>query len=950
MPALRRAAPAAAIRFEASLARAVRYVARARANVAPRRPRTTPPRPRAPPWKPRNVSSCASTAHGTNATTARTSPITRISPCPASSPIRKPAPQFTNASIYYDVGVGTGLLDGITGGGFGIGLEDNVREAYNWLVEHFNDSGSEGTYTSDEIFVFGFSRGAYTARSLVGFIGRCGLLRRGSPISVNELWQAYCELGRLYEERRSAWDHVPSGALPFRERNELSPDPWKEQKSVPNLSDKEKLLVTWSRRVRITFLGVYDTVGAMGVDALAIPGIRSRVAMHHNMRPTSLIQKCRHALAIHEHRSSFAHTPLVAYDFKQASDLTPADWAKRIEQRWFAGAHSNIGGGYETNTLALRPLIWMLEGASAAGLQCRALSSAACPAPEMPEPRDSYGEFARGLPQHLLRMKPNYRPIVPSTERRAPAARNGSADQAFELTSINETVDHTVKDFYARNNVLGAPPNLVRHARAKVASDPDWAPVAKNARTHCWPKAGFASEVWTAWWAAAATLGLAQLLVFFSGEKLIATWPWLAGFAGFIVLIDWVESRLNHRLAEGEIDTSLPGLALLRRLAHRTQPGLTGWLDRRLGHLVEPQLVRQATPAWVAAIADSVYWTRSLGVVFSVAGLLALVSRCFQAGWVNGNLTWQMFPWMEMKIWTTFAIAGWVALLLGRFADANYKGWATALAGTIATALVFPLLAALAALAAKICDVAPVETQMMPMTTAQAHGAHYLLLLIALAYLARSFGWVAEPFARINTGDFLSLQLARTPDQLRELLESWRLRLTLPGEPEDKADGPAARRIRGAIAEATWRDVIGFVPVYTLVLGYGLAMATDWANLRWFNQPVGPAPLWFWIIVGTALADLSEDWFHFGYLAAHAEGRTPTRLAVGVSWTLSMLKSVGFVTAAALTAFVALPLGWVRLWEAPGSVGWAGSIGILVPMVALAFMVWLAIQALLKRK
>src|SRR5262245_61132194 len=89
----------------------------------------------------------------------------------------------------YHRGVGTSTLDHVTGGGFGIGLEQNVRDAYSWLVQNFQD-GDKGT-GDDEIFIFGFSRGAYTARSLVGFIGRYGLLRRGAPLTVSELWKYY---------------------------------------------------------------------------------------------------------------------------------------------------------------------------------------------------------------------------------------------------------------------------------------------------------------------------------------------------------------------------------------------------------------------------------------------------------------------------------------------------------------------------------------------------------------------------------------------------------------------------------------------------------------------------------------------------------------------------------------------------------------------------------------
>src|SRR4051812_29160685 len=90
---------------------------------------------------------------------------------------------------HYIEGVGTGVLDGITGGAFGFGLEANVRKAYDWLIANFNDNDHPAD--ADEIYIFGFSRGAYTARSLVGFIATCGLLRRGAPLSVNQLWKAY---------------------------------------------------------------------------------------------------------------------------------------------------------------------------------------------------------------------------------------------------------------------------------------------------------------------------------------------------------------------------------------------------------------------------------------------------------------------------------------------------------------------------------------------------------------------------------------------------------------------------------------------------------------------------------------------------------------------------------------------------------------------------------------
>src|SRR5437867_5462888 len=84
---------------------------------------------------------------------------------------------------YYDAGVGTYWFDRISGGWFGYGLSENIRSAYRWLIEHYNPG--------DEIFIFGFSRGAFTARSLTGVIARCGLLKPAAPMSFYQLYERY---------------------------------------------------------------------------------------------------------------------------------------------------------------------------------------------------------------------------------------------------------------------------------------------------------------------------------------------------------------------------------------------------------------------------------------------------------------------------------------------------------------------------------------------------------------------------------------------------------------------------------------------------------------------------------------------------------------------------------------------------------------------------------------
>jgi hypothetical protein len=83
---------------------------------------------------------------------------------------------FSLSMIAVDVFLGTATRGGV----FGYGLSKNVANAYEWLIDNYNQG--------DEIFIFGFSRGAYTARSLAGFIAKCGLLKPGAPLGVNQLY------------------------------------------------------------------------------------------------------------------------------------------------------------------------------------------------------------------------------------------------------------------------------------------------------------------------------------------------------------------------------------------------------------------------------------------------------------------------------------------------------------------------------------------------------------------------------------------------------------------------------------------------------------------------------------------------------------------------------------------------------------------------------------------
>jgi uncharacterized protein (DUF2235 family) len=217
--------------------------------------------------------------------------------------------------VLYVGGVGIGYkLDRLLGGAFGSGLFNNVKTAYRFLALNYEDG--------DEIFVFGFSRGAYTARSLSGMIGLVGLLTRDSLVA-DKLPEA---VGR-YQRRKPAagW----SGC---------SNEEFKRDFCHPLTPTK--------------FLGVFDTVGALGV-----PGILPKDHQFHDINLGDSVECARQALAIDEDRMVFMPC------LWQAPDRP-----ERVKQVWFEGAHSDVGGGYAETGLSDTALLWMVGEANRQGL------------------------------------------------------------------------------------------------------------------------------------------------------------------------------------------------------------------------------------------------------------------------------------------------------------------------------------------------------------------------------------------------------------------------------------------------------------------------------------------------------------------------------------------------------------------------------------------------------
>lgn len=176
----------------------------------------------------------------------------------------------------------------------------------------------------DEIYFFGFSHGAYTARSLAGFISACGLLKRQRLDSLPSAWDYY----------RAPGPHDP--AVFMRQCST-------ECHAAP----------------LIRFLGVWDTVGAMGIPGKAFFAADDQLYGFHDTGPSKLVKHGCHAMALNENRHEFVPT-------LWTGDALPGS---TIEQVWFAGAHADVGGGYKTRTLADIPLVWMAGKAQADGLQ-----------------------------------------------------------------------------------------------------------------------------------------------------------------------------------------------------------------------------------------------------------------------------------------------------------------------------------------------------------------------------------------------------------------------------------------------------------------------------------------------------------------------------------------------------------------------------------------------------
>jgi uncharacterized protein (DUF2235 family) len=279
---------------------------------------------------------------------------------------------------YYHPGVGT---DGtwwqkLAGGSLGVGLDQHVMSAYRWLGAQYQ--------AGDRLFLVGFSRGAFTARSLGGMIARCGLLNLvGLPDS--DTW-ARVETAYVqgYRQRAERW----AGTWSFHHGD--APD----------------------GHVDVYFVGVWDTVGALGIpDDMAILNLLDdprRYAFHDTIL-SDKVRHARHAVALDERRASF--TPTLWTGVESHPD---------VKQVWFPGVHCDVGGSYPEKGLSDGALVWMLEEAATLGLAVRADMKKQL----TPDPQGVLHDSQTG-PFKLLRTQPRSVPLIAA--QNAPGLLHASA-------------------------------------------------------------------------------------------------------------------------------------------------------------------------------------------------------------------------------------------------------------------------------------------------------------------------------------------------------------------------------------------------------------------------------------------------------------------------------------------------------------------------------------------
>jgi len=228
--------------------------------------------------------------------------------------------------VYYQSGVGTGygVFARVIGGATGSGLSEHVREAYGFLANNY--------CPGDSVILLGFSRGAFTARSICGLVNRVGILTRKGMDGFYQVFKDYC-------------------------------DSTLDKQKADELAQKENGTLVHKKSNRITAISCFDTVGSLGIPSVGFLTWRDfnkQYQFHDTGLNLGKVEYAFHALALDENRGPFTPT-MWEVPPKVQQELTNQDRPTNLRQCWFPGVHTNIGGGYDDQEIADITLAWMVQ-------------------------------------------------------------------------------------------------------------------------------------------------------------------------------------------------------------------------------------------------------------------------------------------------------------------------------------------------------------------------------------------------------------------------------------------------------------------------------------------------------------------------------------------------------------------------------------------------------------
>jgi len=576
----------------------------------------------------------------------------------------------------YIPGVGTSgvklfaLLDGATG----IGVPSNVRKLYRFLCWNWNEG--------DEIYMFGFSRGAFTIRTLIGLIDSQGLVPReidGERVSHADMERNAMAAWRTY--RKSSSGFVLPTIWLTRLVRDLLLAIYHRVMRHPPYKDVRTHIDQRRKDVRIRFAGLFDTVEAYGVP---IEELRRAIDVtlwpisFSNHRLSSRVDTARHALALDDERTSFH--PLRFDLSAEEQDQSRADY-NRIKEVWFAGVHSDIGGGYPDNALANVPLVWIGDEAALGGKGLRFTQDA------IKRLRDDASAFG---PMHdsraglavLYRYHP--RPIAADERGDPPVIHHSVVEkmvygtEGYAPITLPETAAALMPDGTTRSikgfkdtdveaaarqmREVGIPPQLQALNAVASLQPPDQAFVEHTRDTVWWRRMAYfallAATVLTVSlpWTVAGIVrgferlcaGLAQTLGW--QRQWMEFWGWAVGadkgvatnldsvsrtVGGFLpsYLTDWLDAIVAYPFACGTV-------LALTLLLYRTNASL------------REKIIDRARRAWFPPAGAAVTPPK--------AGVLLRIARCARRSWLSGWVD----GLMSRLVWPAIGAAAILCLVL----------------------------------------------------------------------------------------------------------------------------------------------------------------------------------------------------------------------------------------------------------------------------------------------